>query len=262
MIINADDFGWTDGHNQAVEQSHRNGILNSASLMTTTPGFKQGVEISKAQSNLRIGVHLVLNETMPVLKPAFLPGITRPDGQFRESIREVIGLQLRGLLKKDLVIHEWRAQIEKALMAGVSVSHLDSHKHVHLFPALLECVITLAKEYNIRYVRLPFEPPSRKSIRRIHFLAPMWFFCLTAKIKLDQYKLQYADHFEGFTHSGEMTQDRLSKALQLARPGKTIEIMVHPAKLTRQVRHLQKKYKWASQYQFERELKALISLRE
>ncbi|HNB52559.1 MAG TPA: ChbG/HpnK family deacetylase [Anaerolineales bacterium] len=262
LIINADDFGWTDGHNRAVEQAHREGILNSASLMTTTSGFAEALQILARSPELRVGVHLTLNETPPALSSAQLPALTGSDGQFHDSIRAIVQLWGAGKLRKEIILAEWRAQLELALRAGVPVSRLDSHKHVHLFPPLWDAFLVLAQEYKIPYIRLPLERFSSLAVRRLPFWGAMWMFGLRARSQLRGTRLAYAARFWGFTVSGAFTRPRLEFALAHPAAQGITEIMVHPACITPQVDVLRKKYVWAAEYLFEEELSALIALKK
>lgn len=256
LIINADDFGWTDGHNLAVEQAHVQGILTRASLMCTGTGFREAVEMARRLPELGVGVHLTLNEGLPLLPPQQLPNLTRPDGHFHDSLRALVGHIVQGCLQTDEVLSEWRAQIERALNAGIVITHLDAHKHVHMLPPLRSAMIILAKEYQIEYVRLPLEKFSISAVRRGLGWSGLWLLAWNARRYFVEAGLQFADTFVGVAVSGAMTQNRIRKAIASAQ-GVT-EIMVHPALITPAVAQLQRQYRWAAQYRFEEELNALI----
>ena len=256
LIINADDFGWTDGHNLAVEQAHARGILTRASLMCTGTGFREAVEMARRLPELGVGVHLTLNESLPVLPQQQLPNLTRPDGHFHDSLRVLVARILQGSIQTGEVLPEWRAQIERALVAGIAITHLDAHKHVHILPPLRSAMIILAKEYQIEYVRLPLEKFTLPAIQRGVGWLGLWLLAWIARGHFVEAGLQFADTFVGVAVSGAMTPTRLQTAIENAQ-GVT-EIMVHPARITPAVAQLQRKYRWAAQYQFEQELNALI----
>lgn len=260
MILNADDFGWTDGHNLAVEQAHRQGVLHRASLMCTGEAFFEAVEIARRLPKLSIGVHLTLNEGFPLINSKHLPNITNQAGMFYDEVVDLALLWLRGKLYSDEVALEWSAQLERALEAGTTLSHLDSHKHVHLLPPLLETIIHLAQKLQINYIRLPLEREFTHTLRRGFPGILLWLLARRARVKLRQAGMNFADHFIGIGHSGEMTAARLQAALSRSRDGLT-EIMMHPAVITSAVMRLKKRYHWAARYRFEEELEALCSLR-
>ncbi len=236
ILINADDFGWTHGHNQAVEIAHTRGILNRASLMCNTPGFDEAVQIVRRCPELSVGVHLTLNESAPLLAPDALPTLTAQDGRFHDGPYALAELWGRGRLLRDEALPEWRAQLEKALSAGIPVGHLDSHKHVHLFPPLLSVIVDLACQYEIPYVRLPLEQFSAKALRRGPAWLALFLLAYRARPRLLDAGLKCADTFVGVASSGRMTPPLLRRAIAEAR-GVT-EIMVHPAVITPEVQEL------------------------
>ena len=255
LIINADDFGWTDGQNLAVEKAHCHGILNRASILTNGQAFRAAVEISQRLPDLGVGVHLTLNEGRPLRTPDHLPNLTRADGSFHERLGTIESLWLRGRLLTEEVLPEWRAQIQRAIEAGIQVTHLDSHKHVHMFPPVLDAFIELAREYQIPYVRLPLEKISLSAFRRGPAWLGLWLLARRARSRLTKATLRFADRFIGIAASGSMTAPLLARAVASCE-GVT-EIMVHPAVITPAITELQESYGWARRYLFEEELHAL-----
>jgi len=260
VILNADDFGWTDGHNLAVEKASMLGVLHRASLMCTGEAFYEAVELAQRLPKLGVGVHLTLNEGFPLTKHTSLPNVTCVNGAFYDDAFDLARLWLQGKLITDEVSLEWRCQLERALEAGIRPTHLDSHKHVHLIPPLLEVVIALAQEAHIDYIRLPLERSFRHILRRGVSGVILWMLAIRASKRLLQAGMKFADHFIGIGYSGEMTSSRLRRSMLHAGGGLT-EIMVHPAVVTPAVRALKRRYRWAARYRFEEELEALCSLR-
>src|SRR5262245_42987845 len=147
LIVNADDFGLSEGINRAVVLGHRQGIVTSATLMANGGAFATAVEMARTAGSLGIGVHLNLTEGAPVSTPSAIPGLVDARGLFAHTVEQLGWKVLRGTLRLLDIEREFRAQIEKVLAAGVAVTHLDSHKHVHLIPALCHMVLRLATEY-------------------------------------------------------------------------------------------------------------------
>ncbi len=258
IYFNADDFGWTDGHNQAVERAHRSGVLNRASLMCNGGAFDQAVQLARDLPNLSVGIHLTLNEGKPISPASTLPMLLNGGDAFPETLRELAELWLKGRLSPAEIQPEWRAQIEYGLSAGIRPSHLDSHKHVHLLPPLLDIAIQLASDYRITYLRLPKENLLSTTVRRGPLGFVFWLLAIRAERKMRRSGLSFADKFVGVSSSGAMTLDRLVHAVSQAQDG-TTEIMTHPAVVTSAVTRLQHCYRWAASYQFEGELNALCS---
>lgn len=258
ILINADDFGWLDGQNLAVERAHRLGILNRASLLCNGPGFDQAVAIARKYPDLGVGVHLTLNESRPLLAGRYLPHLTTHGGYFHETLSPLVWLWVTGRLQVAEVLSEWRVQVERAIKAGVKVGHLDSHKHVHMLPPLLDVTLQLAAEYRIPYVRLPLEPNAVSRLQRGLGGVVLWLLELRARSRLMKRGLSFADRFYGLAYSGAMTLSRLKTALHQSTRG-VVEVMVHPAVVTPAVEVLRQRYRWAARYCFEEELEALCA---
>jgi predicted glycoside hydrolase/deacetylase ChbG (UPF0249 family) len=259
LIINADDFGWTGGHNLAVRRACAEGVLNGASLLCNGPAFAEALEIARELPELGVGLHLALNEGRPVLPPERLPNLAR-DGAFHDTIGALARLWAGGRLQAAEAQAEWRAQIERALAAGLRPAHLDSHKHVHLLPPLLSAFAALAVEYGIPRVRLPLETPPLAALKRGPGGAVLLALALRARERMRAAGLRFTQHFFGFADSGAMTAERLLCAVAQA-GGESAEIMVHPAVITPDVAALREKYAWAARYEFAAELQALCDSR-
>jgi len=257
ILINADDFGMTDGHNLAVYRAHTEGILNRASLLCNGQAFEEAVEIAKQLPSLGVGLHLSVNEGQPLTPAKEIPHLTRPDGEFHDDLKSLVFKWLRGKPLGAEAAIEWRVQVERAQRSGLNISHFDSHKHVHLIPPLLEVAIHLAKEKHVSYLRLPLE---LAALRRGPMGAALWLLALRARRRLDMAGLEYADRFVGIGVTGKMVKKHLQVALDGARHGLT-EIMVHPALPTPSFLEFQKRYLWAYRFKFEEEFEALCECR-
>jgi hopanoid biosynthesis associated protein HpnK len=158
LIINADDFGLTPGINRAIAELHQAGVLTSTTLMATGPAFEDAVRIARANPTLGVGCHIVLTDGAPVLPPQNIPTLLGPDGKtFRPSFVDFIQALLRGKIRADEIEREALAQVQKLQRAGIRITHLDSHKHTHLFPAVVRPLLRIAARCSIRAIRYPFE---------------------------------------------------------------------------------------------------------
>jgi hopanoid biosynthesis associated protein HpnK len=158
LIVNADDFGLTEGVNRAIIDSHKNGIITSTTLMANGMAFDSAVAAASVAPALGVGVHLNLTQGRPVSAASQVPSIVTPEGYFYPGP----GFLARRVLTRKVnprdVETELRSQIEKIASAGVHITHMDSHKHVHLLPSIFNVVVRLAREYGINGVRCPVEP--------------------------------------------------------------------------------------------------------
>jgi chitin disaccharide deacetylase len=154
LIVSADDFGLTAGINEGIIRCARQGIVTSASIMTSTPAFESAVSRAKQQPGLATGVHLNLVKNKPLQPIVKVRSLVDNDGVFYTLPRFMFRL-LSGRIIIAEAETELRNQIEKALAAGLKITHLDSHRHFHVYPSLLKLVIKLAKEYKISAIRCP-----------------------------------------------------------------------------------------------------------
>ncbi len=252
FIFTADDFGWTPGQNMAVERAHTHGVLDRASMMSCGGAFDAAVAIAHKLPSLGVGAHLQLVEGRPVSRS--VPRLIERRGQFPDRLAPVITRWQFDRQTLSQVRDEWDAQINKLIAAGITPTHLDSHKHLHMLPPLLDIVIDLARAHRIPYVRLPLPP--LLTLRRRLGVALLYPLALRARAKLRAAGLQFADHFIGFAESGGMTPTELRHQLAAA-PDGTSEVMMHPAVRTGDLLSLERRYPGARGYKFSEELAAL-----
>ncbi|MEG1003338.1 MAG: carbohydrate deacetylase [Clostridium sp.] len=145
LIINADDFGYSQAVNLGIAKSHTNGVLTSTTLMANMQGTNHAIELSKSLPNLAVGIHLTLTCGKPILKKG-VSSLIKDTGDFYK-----LNEFEKGIPKIDLdeLYNEWKAQIEKLVLAGINLSHIDSHHHIHTFKEYKEVVEVLSKEYNL-----------------------------------------------------------------------------------------------------------------
>lgn len=256
LLITADDFGWTSSQNEAVRQGAAAGTLHRASLLCNGEGFADAVTVARAHPALGVGVHLTLCEGPPLTEPHALGPLCRADRRFHDGLGPLVQTYAQGRLPLAAIELEWRAQIDRAVRAGLRLSHFDGHKHVHLLPPLFDLTVRLAQEYGVSYVRVPQEAPSLRTLRRVAPWAVLHGLSLRARRRLQGTGLVAADHFVGFADSGGMNAEKLLAAIRTARPGVT-EIMLHPAAESAGLQALRGRYDWARRYRFADELAAL-----
>lgn len=160
LIVNADDFGLTAGVNRGIVQSHQNGIVTSTTLMACSKRFAEAATLSKNLPRLSVGCHVVLVDGTPTGDVAQIPTLAGPGSppQFRVSLMNFATMAACGRLDEGHIEAEITAQIHKIRSAGVAVSHLDSHKHTHMFPVVLRAMLRAAKNCGVKAIRNPFEP--------------------------------------------------------------------------------------------------------
>ncbi|HEX4031250.1 MAG TPA: ChbG/HpnK family deacetylase [Terracidiphilus sp.] len=158
LIVNADDFGLTHGVNRAIADLHCAGVLTSATLMARAGATNAAIDLARATPGLGVGCHVVLVDGEPVLPARDVPSLITKTGAFRVSVGAFLQGLLSGHIQPAEMEAEARAQIERLTGSGVRVTHIDAHKHTHMFPAVLRAVLRAARSCGIRAVRNPFEP--------------------------------------------------------------------------------------------------------
>src|SRR5437868_6370726 len=131
LIVNADDFGLTSGVNRAVVEAHTRGILTSTTLMANMLAFDDAMRLAKANPGLGVGLHFNITQGKPVADASRVRGLLDEGGEFLGTSTALLRRALAGKLHVQEVEIELRAQIEKVLGAGLSLTHVDSHKHAH-----------------------------------------------------------------------------------------------------------------------------------
>jgi hopanoid biosynthesis associated protein HpnK len=231
LIVTADDFGRDVAVNQAVEAAHRDGILTAASLMVGAPAAADAVARAKRLPSLGVGLHLVLADGQPLLPRARIPALVGADGGFDPNmVRAGFRFYFSRAARRQLAA-EIRAQFDAFCATGLTLDHVNGHKHVHLHPTVARLVVEIGRDYGLRAVRLPWEPvaPLRRVFPGEKAAAPPWSPVAAAlRRRLDRAGLAHNDQVFGIAWSGQMVEDRLLALLPYL-PDGVSEIYCHPA---------------------------------
>lgn len=203
LIINADDFGLNVAVNEGILKAHQEGVVTSVSLLVNTEGFEDALQKLKTAPRLDAGLHLNL----------FRGRWLTP---FRFSLKAVY--------------REFEAQIQKAFAHGLTPSHLDTEKHVHVFPPIFKIVLELAKKYRIPAVRFPYEPISLLAWRnplQLFKLVGMLLFVKPNRKLLRASGLHSPQFFLGVSLSRKFSLENLQRRLEKF-PFGIAELSCHP----------------------------------
>lgn len=236
LIINADDFGYTRGVNRAIVEAHTCGVVTSSTLMAKGAAFAEAAHMAKTVPQLSIGCHVVLIDGEPALDAEKIPSLTQAQ-RFRDGLKTFAARALAGRIDAGEVAAEAGAQIHQLQTAGIHVSHVDTHKHTHLFPQVLRPILRAAKECGVRAVRNPFGP--RLPLRSSQLLAKPNLWTRFAQVRILRGfsgKFRAAIDREGFvTTDGtlgiEVTgalDETLFRAIAKSIPAGTWEFVCHP----------------------------------
>lgn len=242
LVVNADDFGFTRDVNQGIVEAHRNGILTATTLMAARSGndaaFDHAVQLARENPTLDIGCHLVLVGEPP----------------YPSTVAQLIYAVAR---KRVRIYDELVAQVRRIVDAGLHPTHLDTHKHTHLLPPVLDAVARISEEFKIPWVRRPFDfpltPEGVSLVKRATSKAMSAMRGHSARV-LARHGCRSTDHFAGFQITGHYDAGSLAKLIRELPEGST-EFMCHPGLLGDELREARTRLKESR----EEELRALTS---
>jgi hopanoid biosynthesis associated protein HpnK len=235
LIINADDFGLTSGVNRAIAEANRSGVLTSATIMANARAFEEAASLAKSQPGLKTGCHIVLIDGEPVSSD--LPSLTNGSARFRNSLKEFALAAVRQRLSAEEIQREAEAQIRKIQSLGITLTHIDSHKHTHMFPHVLRPLLRAARACGIRAIRNPFEPLRTWPGGMLLGAPALWLRCagvMTFQMFAAEFRralkeegMVSTDGTVGIAATGKLDQKMLLSILS-GLPEGTWELVCHP----------------------------------
>lgn len=214
-MVNADDFGFTCDVNAGIVHGHLHGIVRSASLMANGPAFEDAVTVAKRHPSLGVGCHLTLVQGESLARPG-----TR--------LPATLGELFRALPPGSEMLREFRAQIARLVSRGIRPTHLDTHKHLHLFPPVLDALLRVADEFEVPWVRRPFDLPIGMA-RNLRSCLALVLRPLRIPFddRLGRASCRTADYFAGFVSTGSL-EVRWLESLLASLPVGVVEFVCHP----------------------------------
>ncbi len=241
LIINADDFGWSRGVNEGIIKSHEEGILTSTTLFANAPASRDAIYLAEKTPTLDVGVHLCYGPWAPILPISQLNAIFTKAGHAKFSTFKLWNaVILSKSVREQLYLH-FKSQIEHIKMLGLNPTHLDTHKHLHFCPVIMQIVCKLADEFNIPAIRVPIEHPFVPLVGPVNpkarlALCVLLFPALISSLYFAyiKYGLKTPHRLIGIPQTGHWTKQRFLNTLKNIAEYKGIaqifEIMVHPGK--------------------------------
>jgi hopanoid biosynthesis associated protein HpnK len=235
LIVNADDFGLTPGVNRGIVECHAHGIVTSATLMANADGFAGAVRLSQSTPHLSVGCHVVIVDGYPLLAPAQISTLlAMSNGGFHAGISRFALRALRRQLNPHEIEAEATAQIRKLCAAGIPVTHLDTHKHTHIFPRVLEALVRAARNCGIRAIRNPFGPLGMMHVVNRPALWMRWFKVAALQGLAEKFRdlvksagMVTPDGTVGIVSTGVL-DERLFRSIIERLPEGTWELVCHP----------------------------------
>jgi len=218
LIINADDFGLTDGVNRAVIAGHEAGVITSTTLLAGAAAATGAAVMAAAQPGLGVGLHLNLTAGQPVAGAARVPSLVDSAGDF-PGISGMLWRLSTGLAKSVELEAEIAAQINRCRELGVDPTHIDSHHHLHAHPRLRRLMARVCRAQGIaksRGYHMALRSPKS--------------FCIWLASALPAGEgLKAPDRFAGIEAMGGADMAAaLERELGAVGPDGTLEFMCHP----------------------------------
>jgi predicted glycoside hydrolase/deacetylase ChbG (UPF0249 family) len=204
--------------------------------MASGAAFDDAIEVARAHSTLGVGCHVVLVDGAPASPPETIRSLIGDDGKnFRPSLGEFMRALLLGRIDAAEVAREAAAQVERLQRAGIAVTHLDTHKHVHVFPAIARPLLQVAERCGVGAMRNPFEPEwsfglghggwqRRLSLRLIGSLRSR--FVELPSIR--EGRVRTTDGTAAISATGQLNSTTLGEILRALPASGTYEICCHP----------------------------------
>ncbi len=234
MIVNADDFGLTVGVNRAIAELHGAGSVTSATLMARARATDEAIAIARSTPTLGVGCHIVLVDGAPALPPERIPSlVNRRTGQFLPTLSAFLSRLFTGQIDLAEIEAEAAAQIALLQVGGLEITHIDTHKHTHMFPAALGAVLRAARAAGINKIRNPFEPAwavratARASLTRIAELTVLRRLRPACLGLIADAGFATTDGTVAMAATGVLDAATLSSLINRLAPG-TWELVTHP----------------------------------
>lgn len=199
--------------------------------MVAAPATEDAVRRARRLPDLRVGLHLVLAEGRPALPASEIRTLLRADGEFdRNLVRAGLRFFFSPAARRQLTA-EIRAQFAAFQASGLTLDHVNAHKHLHLHPTVADTIIETGRDFGMKAVRVPAEPVAvlRRAVPDEHRAAPFYSFWIGAlRRRLKRAGLVVNDHLFGLAWSGQMIETRVQRLLPHL-PDGVSEIYFHPA---------------------------------
>jgi chitin disaccharide deacetylase len=236
LIVNADDLGADDARNAGIFEAIRRGSVTSVSILPNGPALEVALREMQSLPGNKVswGIHLNLSEGTPLC--AGLRLLTDKEGCFLGKARAHGRLMRQGDADlEEEVQREVEAQIQVLQKAGIRISHLDGHQHVHVFPAVVRAGVQAAREHRIPWVRIPEEKRPGPGAEPVPdgLAAEAENFNRLAQeawVQIKDSGVRMTDNFRGLYLKGRMDRRLIGEFLGELPPGLT-EFMVHPGRV-------------------------------
>ncbi|MCI5144831.1 MAG: ChbG/HpnK family deacetylase [Candidatus Electrothrix sp. AR3] len=232
LIINADDFGLTDGVNQSIIDCFLAGSLSSTTLMVNTAATAGAVRLARQHPELGVGLHFNLTLGVPLVAPTAIPSLLQRNGTFFGR-QEWEKRSIMGCIHSIDIEREFKEQVRRFRTFGIPMTHIDSHQHVHVFPKVFRNVARYCVEHDIP-LRIPWvwqERRRKRSLKRYvrsTLLTLLNRYNMAGSLNALRCNAGFASIFDQVVAPHEIILDNYKEILKNIRQ-EPFEFMVHPA---------------------------------
>ena len=199
--------------------------------MVGAPAAADAVARARLLPQLRVGLHLVLVDGCPVSPPTEVAALVGGSGEFDRNLARA-GVRFFFLPKvRRQLAHEVRAQFDVFRATGLTLDHVNAHKHMQLHPSVAALILEIGRDYGMKAVRVPAEPVEalRRAFPQERYPTPLYRpWVERLRQRLIQAGMHVNDHVFGLAWSGGMIEDRMVRLLPHL-PDGVSEIYFHPA---------------------------------
>lgn len=249
LLINADDYGLSQGITNSILQAFDQGVLNGTSIIANGRAFDYAIEQYKKRQGLRLAIHLNLVEGEPVSPAEEIPLLVKSNRELGYSFQNLWWRYWRSSPEEKIqfqqqVRQEWSAQIQRVVSCfdETFAIHIDSHLHYHMLPFAFEVLMELNDTFHFAHIRLPDEPlffieNDKQALKNYFSLSPIKNLLLAElsrnhRKQLQDKQIATNDHFIGVLFSGKMNEGVVRNAFSELKLGvdDVCEILFHPGK--------------------------------
>jgi len=242
LIVNADEFGLTRSVSEGIIYAFKNGIVTNTTLMVNMPSSEHAFDIIRKNPDLKVGIHLNLSDGKPVLESDSVKTLIDEDGNFL-ALGKLLARVVTGKVSYLEIENEVRAQIKKAIDNGINITHLDSHRHFHMYPAILRRIIKVAKEFSINKIRYSYENSSlglMDNLLKFTFVKKqiVSLCSLMCKPILVRNNIKFNQYFIGMSQIGTKNQSEVFRKLLHNVKDGTTELICHPGHVDEELKRI------------------------
>jgi chitin disaccharide deacetylase len=254
LVVNADDYGLTEGVSRAILHAADVGVVTSTSIIVLGPGFAVSARWLADTPSVGVGAHLAaVGEDPPLLSAAEIPTLVNRRGSLWPSWRHFLPRAAAGRIDPDDLRREFTAQMAAITGAGLQVDHLDTHQNLHLWPSVRDVLMEVGDAAGVRVVRVT------RSTAPVTVGMVVRRLATDLQRRADANGWRYPTASTGLDEAGGLDTPSMVSAIGLLKsqlPGGvgSAELATHPGQLTDAERG---RYRWG--YSWEQELEALCS---